>query len=166
MPKSSLRELKPEEKVEVGTDAEGKAAAKQGNITVTGSRIVRDTYSSISPLQVITTENQQAIGAFDPAQILQRSESACGSADRRNLPRLRARQRPGFADASTCAALVPTVTLVLANGRRIAPGRCGRRAVEPFDQPHSRPRWSIATTSSPTVLRRFMVQTRSRAWST
>ena len=68
----------PEEKVEVGTDASGKADAKQGNITVTGSRIVRDTYSSISPLQVLTTENQQAVGAFDPASILQRSESAAG----------------------------------------------------------------------------------------
>jgi iron complex outermembrane receptor protein len=66
-----------EEQVDVGTDAQGSPAAA-GNITVTGSRIVRDTYSSIAPLQVLTTENQQAVGAFDPAQLLQRSESAAG----------------------------------------------------------------------------------------
>ena len=66
-----------EEQVDVTTDATGEPAA-QGGITVTGSRIVRDTYSSISPLQVLTTENQQSVGAFDPAQILQRSEAAAG----------------------------------------------------------------------------------------
>ncbi|MEL7517964.1 MAG: TonB-dependent receptor, partial [Pseudomonadota bacterium] len=66
-----------EEQVDVSTDASGQSEA--GRITVTGSRIVRDTYSSISPLQVISTENQQAIGAFDPAQILQRSEAASGT---------------------------------------------------------------------------------------
>ena len=65
-----------EEQVEVQTDASGSTGQQGGGITVTGSRIVRDTYSSISPLQVISTENQQAIGAFDPAQILQRSEAA------------------------------------------------------------------------------------------
>ena len=59
-----------EEQVDVATDGSGNAAP--GRITVTGSRIVRDTYSSISPLQVLSTENQQAVGAFDPAQILQR----------------------------------------------------------------------------------------------
>ena len=59
-----------EEQVDVATDAKGRT--EPGNITVTGSRIVRDTYSSIAPLQVITTENQQAVGAFDPASILQR----------------------------------------------------------------------------------------------
>ena len=66
-----------EEQVEVTSGAAGEAGGDR--ITVTGSRIVRDTYSSISPLQVISTENQQAIGAFDPAQILQRSEAASGT---------------------------------------------------------------------------------------
>jgi iron complex outermembrane recepter protein len=78
-----------EEQVDVATDAEGKPS-QGGNITVTGSRIVRDTYSSISPLQVLTTENQQAIGAFDPSQILQRSEAAAG-------------QQPSTASCSTTA---------------------------------------------------------------
>ena len=50
----------------------------EGAIVVTGSRIKRDTYSSISPLQVLTTEASNEAGLFDPAQILQRSESASG----------------------------------------------------------------------------------------
>ena len=70
-------EEEEEEQVDVSTDASGSTSQQRG-ITVTGSRIVRDTYSSISPLQVLTTENQQSVGAFDPAQILQRSESAAG----------------------------------------------------------------------------------------
>ena len=68
-----------EEQVDVTAGEAAKAEEKTGNITVTGSRIVRDTYSSISPLQVLTTENQQAVGAFDPAQILQRSAAAAGT---------------------------------------------------------------------------------------
>ena len=58
-----------EEQVDVGTDASG-STQQQGGITVTGSRIVRDTYSSISPLQVLSTENQQAVGAFAIVSVL------------------------------------------------------------------------------------------------
>ncbi len=65
------------EDVDISTGAAGETP-QGGGITVTGSRIVRDTYSSISPLQVLSTENQQSVGAFDPAQILQRSEAASG----------------------------------------------------------------------------------------
>lgn len=73
------RPAEEEEQVDVTAGEAVKTEQKTGNITVTGSRIVRDTYSSISPLQVITTENQQAVGAFDPAQILQRSVAAAGT---------------------------------------------------------------------------------------
>lgn len=47
-------------------------------IIVTGSRIRRDTYSSISPLQVLSSETQNEVGLFDPSQILQRSPAAAG----------------------------------------------------------------------------------------
>ena len=62
-------EEEEEEQVDVGTDASGQTSG-QGGITVTGSRIVRDTYSSISPLQVLSTENQQAVGAFAIVSVL------------------------------------------------------------------------------------------------
>jgi iron complex outermembrane receptor protein len=110
----------PEEKVEVGTDASGKADAKQGNITVTGSRIVRDTYSSISPLQVLSTENQQAVGAFDPAQILQRSEAASGAQIDATFQGFVLNNGPG-SQTINLRGVGANRTLVLANGRRIAP---------------------------------------------
>ena len=81
-----------EEQVDVTEGEAAKAEDKIGNITVTGSRIVRDTYSSISPLQVLTTENQQAVPS-----ILRRSSSA-----RKRLPVSRS-MRPSTASCSTTA---------------------------------------------------------------
>jgi len=43
---------------------------KKDTIIVTGSRIKRDTFSSISPLQVITADTSIKAGLIDPAQIL------------------------------------------------------------------------------------------------
>jgi len=110
----------PEEKVEVGTDASGKADSKQGNITVTGSRIVRDTYSSISPLQVLSTENQQAVGAFDPAQILQRSEAAAGQQIDATFQGFVLDNGPG-SQTLNLRGLGADRTLLLINGRRLSP---------------------------------------------
>ena len=70
----------PAEQTEEEDDqvADGAAGEDDARITVTGSRIRNDTYTSISPLQVITTENQQAVGVFDPTQLLQRTGVAGG----------------------------------------------------------------------------------------
>ena len=107
-----------EEEVDVGTDAKGRS--QSGNITVTGSRIVRDTYSSISPLQVLTTENQQAVGAFDPAQILQRAEAASGVQIDATFQGFVLNNGPG-SQTINLRGVGANRTLVLANGRRIAP---------------------------------------------
>lgn len=107
------------EKVDVATDAEGRPA-QQGNITVTGSRIVRDTYTSISPLQVLTTENQQAVGAFDPAQILQRSEAAAGQQIDATFNGFVLDNGPG-SQTINLRGLGADRTLILVNGRRLAP---------------------------------------------
>ena len=40
-------------------------------IVVTGSRLKRDTYSSISPLQIITGQVSREVGLIDAADILQ-----------------------------------------------------------------------------------------------
>ena len=47
-------------------------------VVVTGSRLKRDTFSSISPLQVITTEFSKEVGLIDAADILQGSTAATG----------------------------------------------------------------------------------------
>lgn len=107
-----------EEKVDVSTDAKGRSTP--GNITVTGSRIVRDTYSSISPLQVLSTENQQAVGAFDPAQILQRSEVAAGIQIDATFNGFVLDNGPG-SQTINLRGLGADRTLVLVNGRRLAP---------------------------------------------
>ena len=107
-----------EEQVDVSTDAKGRSTP--GNITVTGSRIVRDTYSSISPLQVLSTENQQAVGAFDPAQILQRSEVAAGVQIDATFNGFVLDNGPG-SQTINLRGLGADRTLVLVNGRRLAP---------------------------------------------
>lgn len=107
-----------EEQVKVGTDAKGRT--EQGAIVVTGSRIVRDTYSSISPLQVLSTENQQAVGAFDPAQILQRSEAAAGQQIDATFQGFVLDNGPG-SQTLNLRGLGADRTLLLVNGRRLSP---------------------------------------------
>ena len=107
-----------EEKVDVATDAKGRT--EQGAIVVTGSRIVRDTYSSISPLQVLTTENQQAVGAFDPAQILQRSTAAAGTQIDATFNGFVLDNGPG-SQTINLRGLDASRTLLLVNGRRLSP---------------------------------------------
>ncbi len=107
-----------EEQVDVATDGGGGTEA--GRITVTGSRIVRDTYSSISPLQVLSTENQQAVGAFDPAQILQRSEAASGTQIDATFQGFVLDNGPG-SQTINLRGVGAGRTLVLVNGRRLAP---------------------------------------------
>ncbi|MEL7198940.1 MAG: TonB-dependent receptor [Pseudomonadota bacterium] len=115
----AAQEEEEEEQVDVGTDASGSSGGG-GQITVTGSRIVRDTYSSISPLQVISTENQQAVGAFDPAQILQRSEAASGTQIDATFQGFVLDNGPG-SQTINLRGLSADRTLVLVNGRRLAP---------------------------------------------
>lgn len=112
------QEEEGEEAVSVSTDAKGRT--EQGAIVVTGSRIVRDTYSSISPLQVLTTENQQAVGAFDPAQILQRSVAAAGTQIDATFNGFVLDNGPG-SQTVNLRGLDPSRTLLLVNGRRLSP---------------------------------------------
>ncbi|MDJ0643060.1 MAG: TonB-dependent receptor [Erythrobacter sp.] len=123
------QEEEEEEQVDVGTDASG-STQQGGGITVTGSRIVRDTYSSISPLQVLSTENQQAVGAFDPAQILQRSESAAGQQIDATFQGFVLDNGPG-SQTLNLRGLGADRTLLLLNGRRLAPSGVEGAPVNP-----------------------------------
>jgi len=91
-----------------------------GAIVVTGSRIKRDTYSSISPLQVLTTEAEQEAGLFDPTSILQRSESAAGVQIDATFQGFVLNNGPGSTTLDL-RGLGADRTLLLINGRRLAP---------------------------------------------
>lgn len=108
-----------EEQVDVATDAEDKPAPG-GNITVTGSRIVRDTFSSISPLQVLSTDELQTVGAFDPTQILQRDPAAAGTQIDATFNGFVLNNGPGSTTLDL-RGLGADRTLLLINGRRFAP---------------------------------------------
>nr|WP_137676345.1 TonB-dependent receptor [Parerythrobacter lutipelagi] len=101
------------------TGADGSVGA-QGGIVVTGSRIVRDTYSSISPLQVLTTDSEQEAGLFDPTSILQRSESAAGVQIDATFQGFVLNNGPGSTTLDL-RGLGADRTLLLINGRRLAP---------------------------------------------
>ena len=118
-----------EEQVDITEDGE-EAAAPAGSITVTGSRIKRDTYSSISPLQVITTDRQQSVGAFDSAQILQRSESAAGQQIDATFQGFVLDNGPG-SQTLNLRGLGADRTLLLLNGRRLAPSGVEGAPVNP-----------------------------------
>ena len=109
----------PDEDEQIVLDAEGEEA-EAGAIIVTGSRIKRDTYSSISPLQVLTSETEQEAGLFDPSQILQRSESASGQQIDATFQGFVLDNGPA-SQTLNLRGLGADRTLVLINGRRLAP---------------------------------------------
>ncbi|MCB2080562.1 MAG: TonB-dependent receptor plug domain-containing protein, partial [Novosphingobium sp.] len=103
-----------------GTGANG-APAGEGEIVVTGSRVRHaDTYTSISPLQVMTTEAERDVGEFDAAQILQRSEAAAGSQIDATFQGYVLNNGPG-SQTLDLRGLGAERTLLLVNGRRLAP---------------------------------------------
>jgi iron complex outermembrane receptor protein len=102
------------------TDTGATGGQTPGAIVVTGSRIKRDTYSSISPLQVITSETENEAGLFDPSQILQRSESASGQQIDATFQGFVLDNGPG-SQTLNLRGLGADRTLLLLNGRRLAP---------------------------------------------
>jgi iron complex outermembrane receptor protein len=108
-----------EEEVEI-TEEGGSASAPQGGIVVTGSRIRRDTYTSISPIQVLETEAANNVGLFDPSQILQRDEAASGQQIDATFGGFVLDNGPG-SQTLNLRGLGADRTLLLVNGRRLAP---------------------------------------------
>lgn len=99
-------------------------------VVVTGSRLKRDTYSSISPLQVITTQSSREVGAIDPGKILQESTSAAGSQVDLTFNGFVLDNGPG-ASTIDLRGLGASRTLVLINGRRAAPAGVEGAPVHP-----------------------------------
>ncbi len=67
-----------EEEDEDVQSAETDEAADLDKVVVTGSRLQRETYTSISPLQIITAQGSREAGLIDSAEILQQSTASAG----------------------------------------------------------------------------------------
>lgn len=89
-------------------------------VVVTGSRLKRDVYSSITPLQIISADVKREAGLVDAASILQESSTASGIQYDLTFEGFVLRDGPGTVTADL-RGLGPGRTLVLINGRRVAP---------------------------------------------
>ncbi len=96
-------------------------------IVTTGSRIARDTFSSISPLQVIDGETSRDLGLVDTADLLRQTTVVQGQQITTGISTsagLLTDNGPGSSTA-TLRGLDAGRTLVLVNGRRLAPAGVG-----------------------------------------
>ncbi|WP_288131860.1 TonB-dependent receptor [Microbulbifer sp.] len=89
-------------------------------VVVTGSRLKRDTFSSIAPLQIIDTEGAREAGAIDTSSILQTSGAASGQQVDLTFSGYVLDNGPGAATVDL-RGLGAGRTLVLLNGRRLSP---------------------------------------------
>lgn len=101
-------------------DEDDDAEEVQEEIVVTGSRLKRDTYSSIAPLQVITGQLSREVGLIDAGDILQESSASSGQQIDLTFQGFVLDNGPG-ATTVDLRGLGAARTLVLINGRRVAP---------------------------------------------
>ncbi len=99
-------------------------------VVVTGSRLKRDTYTSIAPLQVITGQMSREVGVIDPSTILQESTAASGVQIDLTFSGFVLDNGPGTSTVDL-RGLGGTRTLVLINGRRAAPSGVEGAPVSP-----------------------------------
>src|SRR5690606_30918688 len=92
----------------------------QDQVVVTGSRLQRDTYTSIAPLQVITSQVSREVGLIDAGEILQESTAASGQQIDLTFQGFVLDNGPGSSTINL-RGLGEARTLVLLNGRRLAP---------------------------------------------
>ena len=89
-------------------------------IVVTGSRLKKDSFSSVSPLQIIDAEVERDLGLIDAAQILQNVTVAAGTQIDTSFGGFVLDNGPG-AETIDLRGLGANRNLVLLNGRRVAP---------------------------------------------
>lgn len=89
-------------------------------VIATGSRLLRQTYESISPLQVITAQESREVGQIDAADIVQNATASSGQQIDLTFSGFVLDNGPGARTASF-RGLGAGRTLVLLNGRRLAP---------------------------------------------
>jgi iron complex outermembrane receptor protein len=101
-------------------DEEDDAEEAREEIIVTGSRLKRDTYTSIAPLQVITGQVSREVGLIDAGDILQESSASSGQQIDLTFQGFVLDNGPG-ATTVDLRGLGAARTLVMLNGRRMAP---------------------------------------------
>jgi len=89
-----------------------------GPVVTTGTRLLRETYESISPVQVITAEEARAVGQFSAADILQNSPAATGQQIDLSFTGFALENGPGSQTLSF-RGLGANRTLIMLNGRRL-----------------------------------------------
>ena len=89
-------------------------------IVVTGSRLKKDTFSSFKPLQIIDFEQTREVGLLDTIEILQTNEAAGGIQFDSSFSGFVLDNGPG-SETINLRGLGADRTLVLVNGRRLAP---------------------------------------------
>ncbi|MBW8809404.1 MAG: TonB-dependent receptor plug domain-containing protein, partial [Lysobacter sp.] len=97
------------------------SATSLETVTVTGSRIGRDTFTSVSPLQVITREETTLAGFNSTAGALQSTAVTAGSGQINNAYGGFVTNGGPGANTLGLRGMNPTRTLILLNGRRVAP---------------------------------------------
>lgn len=102
-------------------DQESTDTTEMETIVVTGSRIAKSTYNSVSPIQVITREESTVAGFNSTAALLQ-SNAVTGGSDQINnaYGGYVVNGGPGV-NTLSLRGLGATRTLVLVNGRRMSP---------------------------------------------
>jgi iron complex outermembrane receptor protein len=112
--------LSPQVLAQDESDEEEDEVEATEEIVVTGSRLKRDTYSSIAPLQIISGQVSREVGLIDAADILQESTAAAGQQVDLTFSGFVLDNGPG-ATTIDLRGLGQARTLVLLNGRRMAP---------------------------------------------
>jgi iron complex outermembrane receptor protein len=89
-------------------------------VVVTGSRIKKSTFTSISPLQIISAETSREIGLIDATSILQEAPASSGQQIDLSFAGFSIDNGPATTQANL-RGLGASRTLVLINGRRVGP---------------------------------------------
>ncbi|MGH8423709.1 MAG: TonB-dependent receptor plug domain-containing protein, partial [Pseudomonas fluorescens] len=90
-------------------------------VTVTGSRIAKDTFNSVSPVQVVTREETLLAGFNSTTAALQSTAVTAGSSQINNAYGGYVTDGGPGANTLGLRGLGPTRTLILMNGRRVSP---------------------------------------------
>ena len=109
-----------EEQAQATTEVPSFSARLVEEVVITGSRLRRDTFSSVSPLQIITTELSKEAGIIDPAEILQGSTASTGQQIDLTFQGFVLDNGPA-ASTVNLRGLGASRNLILINGRRVSP---------------------------------------------
>ncbi len=99
-------------------------------MVVTGSRIRRDEFSSASPLQIISGQISREAGLLDPVDMLQSASQSTGTQIDNTFQGFVLDNGPGSAQINI-RGLDPERSLILVNGKRLAPSGVGGAPTTP-----------------------------------